>query len=113
MRFAVGGVSKTITAEGGNSKKPARREKLHIMGVCAALMAYLVILWIRGDAGTAQQTKHGGLYEPWWGSDTPGALAMVEDTQLDIMDRHVENPQIHRYIWRPPAYRTLGWRPIW
>jgi hypothetical protein len=82
MRFAVGGVSKTITAEGGNSKKPARREKLHIMGVCAALMAYLVILWIRGDAGTAQQTKHGGLYEPWWGSATPGVLAMVENNTV-------------------------------
>ena len=62
------------------------REKLHITGVCAALMAYLAILWIRGDAGTAQQTKHGGLYEPWWGSATPGVLAMVEDTQLDILD---------------------------
>ena len=27
--------------------------------------------------------------------------------------RHVENPQIHRYIWRPPTIQTLGWRPIW
>ena len=94
---AVGRVSKTITeggdsetpaeggaskrsAVGGDSKKPAMREKLHIKGVCAALMACLAILWIRGDAGTAQQTKQGGLYEPWWGSATPGVLAMVEDT---------------------------------
>jgi hypothetical protein len=30
-----------------------------------------------------------------------------------IMSRRVENPQIHRYIWRPPTFRTLDWRPIW
>ena len=61
-------------------------EKLHITGACAAWMAYLAILWISGDAGTAQQTKHGGLYEPWWGSATPGVLAMVEDTQVDYLE---------------------------
>ena len=62
------------------------REKLHITGARSALMAYLAILWMSGDVGTAQQTKHGGLYEPWWGSATPGVLAMAEAKQLDNLD---------------------------
>ena len=85
MRSAEGDESET-PAMGEDSKKPAMREKLHITRACAALMAYLAILLISGDAGTAQQTKHGGLYEPWWGSTTPGVLAMVEDTQLDNLE---------------------------
>jgi hypothetical protein len=30
----------------------------------------MAILWIRGDASTALQTRQGGLQEPWWGSAT-------------------------------------------
>ena len=63
--------------------------------VCAALIAWMAIIWISGDAGTALQTKHGGLQGPWWGStqgistlnygmgnDIP--TAMVEEKMPDI-----------------------------
>ena len=89
---------------------------MHITGVCAALIAWMAIIWISGDAGTALQTKHGGLQGPWWGS-TQGMLArgistlnygMGNDIPTDMVEEIMPDIQLMRFQEWDPGVLARG-----